>query len=348
MLNLYESKSLECIKDLIVSTLKNKNTSLHVQLLKLLQKHPELQREKEIWERLDYLLNTSTQIIKKEILKLLEIDNENFLKYLIEMYDDDSVEIRHFVFEKLSEMKNYKMIDAKTKVKLLYVGLSDNSQKIQTSAKKFLKNYMFSLGIFKNSKTHKDEKDQNMDVDGDLEDNPDTKIDNLKSRMKKVNISSRINKQDSDEDEEDEELLETAKDKIEKITSPLRLENKKKLKDSPSRVFDNLDVFLFYNDHKYSYTFQLITDAILEFTDKSNLKHFIKNILDNITSSINFNEHGYGIISDKKHHKNNINMMDISGGSTRSERGRRSFDMTPLFNDIFFLQSIFFIIKFFI
>ncbi len=334
---------MESIKDLIVSTLKNKNTSLHVQVLKLLQKHPELQREKEIWERLDHLLNTSTQIIKKEILKLLEIDNENFLKYLIEMYDDDSVEIRHFVFEKLSEMKNYEIIDAKTKVKLLYVGLSDNSQKIQTSAKKFLKNYMISLGIFKNSKTQKNEKEENMDVDGDIDDHRDSKIDNIKSRMKKVNLSSRINKQDADEDEEDEELLETAKDKIEKITSPLRLGIKKKLNDSPSRVFDKLEVFLFYNDHKYSYTFQLITDAILEFTDKSNLKHFIKNILENMTSAINSNEHNYGIISDKKYQKNNINMMDISGGSTRSERVRRSNDNTALFNDIFFLQSKFFL-----
>ncbi len=179
-----------------------------------------------------------------------------------------------------------------------------------------------------------------MDVDGDMEqDHRDFKNDDLKSNLKKLNLSSARKKQIDDVDDEDEKVLETAKEKIEKVTSPLKLGMKKKLKDSPSRIFDKLDVFVFYNHQKYSYSFQLITEAILEFADNSNLKDFIKNIVDNLISVTNPNEHPHGIISDNKHRKNNINMMDISGGSIGSIRAGRNYDKSALFNDIFFLQS---------
>jgi hypothetical protein len=294
-------------------------------VLKLLQKHTILQKENDIWERLEALLNNSTQVIKKEILKLLEIDNTKILSYLLEMYDDDAVEIRNFVYEKLSEIKNFDLIDPATKVKLLYVGLSDNSPKVQTSTKKFLKHYLYSLGVYKGKKQTVD--DDKMLVDQDNNNNTEVEHNLKKKFEKKLNL-------DNPEDESDDEPEGTAHDKIQKITSPMKLlQNKKKLTDSPSRVFDKLDIMTFYNHPKFSYTFSLITESIIEFTDNNDLLGFLLNIVENMKSVSSSQPEMKFLSSEKK--RKNVNNIEFS--SANSTDGK--IDQYALFNDIYFLQN---------
>jgi hypothetical protein len=271
--------------------LKGKQANAQLAVLKLLHKHPILQQQKDIWERLELLLNTSSQVIKKEILKLLEIDNHTILKYLLEMYDDDSAEIRTFVFEKLCEIKNYKLIDPKTKVRLLFVGLSDGNQKVYNAARRFLKNVLCSLGVYKKKNGDK------MDVDSE------------------------------ESKEEEVRRIESSREKIEKLTSPIRI--KKKLADSPSRIFDELDVTHFYSHAKYSATFGLITDAIIELTDYENLTGYVANIIDNLIQSTG-----------------KLDLKQITSARKKeyspSPIGKGTYiDKYALFNDIFFLQSKF-------
>jgi hypothetical protein len=289
----YEEKTLTQIKEFILHILKGKQANAQLAVLRLLQKQPSLQQQRDIWERLELLLNLSSQVIKKEILKLLDIDNHTILKYLLEMYDDDSAEIRCFVFEKLCEIKNYQLIDPKTKVRLLFVGLSDNSPKVCTAARKFLKNLLFSLGVYKKKK-------------GDL-----------------MDIDSEESKEDG------VRRIESTREKIEKVdklTSPIRA--KKKLADSPSRIFDELDVIHYYNHAKYSATFGLITDAVLELTDFDNIIGYIANIVENLVQATGKNELML-ITSAKK--------KDATPPSTI---GKGNYiDKYALFNDIFFLQS---------
>jgi hypothetical protein len=324
---LYNDETLKSIKEYILALLRSKQSNLHMSVLKLLQKHTILQKEPEIWERLESLLNNSTQAVKKEILKLLEIDNQNILKYLLEMYDDDSAEIRHFVFEKLSEIKDFGLIDARTKVKLLYIGLSDSNLKVQNSAKKFLKNFLFSLGIYNTSNKDqeepeiKDEVDQNDKMEVETPNAEEPQKTGKKGRKKK--------------DTKEEEEVETAQERILKATSPLKTAEKKKLKDSPSRVFDNLDIILYYNHAKYSYAFQLITEAIIEFTDHSNLVEFIQNIVDNMI-----------LISDcspeLKFHPTMTQASEMKrkkGAYASSLTKSSMLDKFAFFNDVYFLQN---------
>jgi hypothetical protein len=300
---------MEDIKNFILNILKSKQSQQHFQVLKLLQKHPILQQESDVWEKLENLLNSSTQLIKKEILKLLEIDNENILNYLLEMYDDESIEIRFFVYDKLAELKNFNVISPASMVKLLFVGLSDNSPKVQSSAKKFLKNYLNFIGVFKNP-----ESDQ-MLVDDD-------------SNSTSKNITEAVNKLKLDKDEEGELL---ASEKILKSNSPMKLLNKKKLSDSPSRVFDRLDIKNFYNHSKYSFTFQLITEAIIEFTDNPHILQYIKSIVENIISVTQSQ-------TDKKLFSSDNKQINIFADSTNSNKSQSRTDKYEIFNDIYFLH----------
>ena len=116
-------------------------------VLHLLDKVPELQKDSDIWERLEILINCDNKGIKREIIKIFENSNENVTKYLLEMFDDDSSEVRTFAFDKLSHIKNFDSISPKIKVKLFFIGLSDTSPKIHQNTKKILKQYLDSLGI---------------------------------------------------------------------------------------------------------------------------------------------------------------------------------------------------------
>lgn len=331
--SLYEKESLEDIKLFILNILRGKQISLHMSVLKLLQKHTVLQKEEDIWERLEALLNNSTQVIKKEILKLLEIDNTKILSYLLEMYDDDAVEIRNFVYEKLSEIKNFELIDPATKVKLLYIGLSDNSAKVQASAKKFLKHYLYSLGVYKGKKNTNSNLNQDDKMLVDQEINTVTEVEqNLKKKFeKKLNLD---NPEEESDDEPEGNL--NCHDKIQKTTSPMKLnKGKRKLTDSPSRVFDKLDIMTFYNHPKFSFTFSLITESIIEFTDNSDLIGFLSNIVENMKSVSSSQPEMKFLSSEKKRGKKN--MKEIEFSSACSTDGK--IDQYALFNDIYFLQN---------
>ena len=149
---LYRASSLESIKLYLLNILRGKQTFLITLVLQLLSKVPSLLKENEIWERLEILINGPNKSIKKEIIRLFELNNEDILKYLVKMYDDDSTEIRIFAYEKLSKCKLFYTVDSRNKVKIFYIGLSDSNEKIREYAKRILKNYLVQLDILKKAK----------------------------------------------------------------------------------------------------------------------------------------------------------------------------------------------------
>lgn len=314
---------MEEIKFYILNILKGKQTVLLLSVIHLLEKHPTLQKDSDIWERLETLLNGDNKTIKREIIKLFENSNENITKYLLEMYDDDSAEIRLFSFEKLCKMSNFHNIDPKTKVKLFFVGLSDSSPKIQQSGKKLLKNFLNFLGIIKSKASSKENKikdEDRMDIDSEEENqkNSETK--------KKLFSDDSSDNEDKNEESSQDDKEDTAKSKIEKATSPMKPKGKK-LTDSPSRIFDELDVITYYNHPKYSYVFTLITEAMLEIIDKDDIISFCRDIIDNFTSIINK-------VGEIKHFS-----TEKKRSSQFSSSGKEKIDKYALFNDIYFLQS---------
>ena len=120
---LYKSNSLDNIKLYLLNILRGKQTFLITLILQLLAKVPSLLKENEIWERLEILINGPNKNIKKEIIRLFELNNEDILKYLLKMYDDDSTEIRLFAYEKLSKCKLFYTIEHKNKINILYIRL---------------------------------------------------------------------------------------------------------------------------------------------------------------------------------------------------------------------------------
>ena len=317
---LYKSETLEDIKSYLLNILKGKQTILLMGVLHLLDKVPELQKDSDIWERLEILINGDNKGIKREIIKIFENSNENITKYLLEMFDDDSSEIRTFAYDKLTRIKNFDSISPKIKVKLFFIGLSDTSPKIHQNTKKILKQYLDSLGILKSKnneiKEIKEEEDK-MEIDED-------DIEKSKDKENKIN---------EEEKSESNDLNITTKEKISRATTPLKPLGKK-LKDSPSRIFDELDVISFYNHPKFSYVFPLIVEAMLEIIDKDDIIQFIKEIIENLTSIIN----KIGEIKQFSEKK-------IKRNTTFSSNNKERLDKYALFNDIYFVQNILCVLK---
>ena len=176
------------------------------------------------------------------------------------MYDDDSTEIRIFAYEKLSKCKLFYTVDSRNKVKIFYIGLSDSNEKIREFTKKILKNYLFQLDILKKNK-----EENKMDVE------EGSKNDEANKNQEKEN------KNKNNEEEESINMNTTAKEKIEKMNSPIQNIGKK-LKDSPSRIFDELDVSSYYNHPVYSYVYPLITQHMIELVDKDVIIEYCRNI----------------------------------------------------------------------
>ena len=309
---LYESETLEEIKNYILNILKGKQTVLIQSVLHFLEKHPSLQKDSDVWERLEMLLNGTNKTIKREIIKLFENSNANITKYLLDMYDDESSEIRQFAFEKLCRVQNFHTIDSKVKVKIFFVGLGDTSPKIQEYGKKLLKNYMTFLGIIK-AKSSKEKDNDRMDIDDE-----DTK--------KKL-FDEEEDNEDKNENSSQEDPHDTAQSKIQKATSPMKPKGKK-LTDSPSRIFDELDVISYYNHPKFSYVYTLITDAMMEIIDQEDIVNFCKDIIENFTSIINKIGEIKQFSTEKKRR------------SSFSSSGKEKIDKYALFNDIYFLQNV--------
>ena len=318
---LYKSNSLESIKLYLLNILRGKQTFLITLVLQLLSKVPSLLKENEIWERLEILINGPNKSIKKEIIRLFELNNEDVLKYLVKMYDDDSTEIRIFAYEKLSRSRLFHTVDSRNKVKIFYIGLSDSNEKIREFTKRILKFYLMHLEILKSNKSKEENK---MDVEEGSK-NGDNNNQEKENKNKEM-------------DEESINMNSTAKEKIEKINSPIQNIGKK-LKDSPSRIFDELDVASYYNHPVFSYVYPLITQHMIELIDKDVIIEYCRNIMYNLKSTV-------------------LNQNNEIGGTTSFEKRRKSWnsqftssnvkgangyiDKFALFSDLFFYQNILF------
>jgi hypothetical protein len=297
--------------------------------LKFLQKNPLLQKDENVWSRLEYLLYNSKQGIKMEILKLLIIDDPKTLKYLIDLYDDESSEIRHFVFDKISEIKNFDLISSTEKLKLFYIGLSDNNQKVFDSAQKFLKKFISHLKIIKSDKVNYSSlnynNNNNMHFDASFE-----------NRKNEDSFNCTLN------------------EKIKLNSSPLKVKNK--LEESPIRLFDHLDAYKYYNHPKLSYAFCLITAQLVELIDNDDLIFYINDIIENLKSFVDENlniEYNNNDINNNIDNNNTINntinpfkdrknkksAIGFSSGKKEKANNNNNLNKLNTFNDLFFLQS---------
>ena len=317
---LYKSSSLDNIKIYLLNILRGKQTFLITLVLQLLAKIPSLLKENEIWERLEILINGPNKNIKKEIIRLFELNNEDILKYLLKMYDDDSTEIRIFAYEKLSKSKLFYTIEPRHKVRIFYIGLCDTNEKIKDYTKRILKYYLIHLDILKSNKNKDDNKME------------------IEEGQKNENGENKEKKEDMEVDEDSFNVNSTAKEKIEKINSPIQNIGKK-LKDSPSRIFDELDITSYYNHPVYSYVYSLITEHMIELIDKDVIIEYCRNIMFNLKSTI----------SDSKAELTNTTSFEKRRKSWNNQftssnlKGANGFiDKFALFSDLFFYQNILF------
>ena len=321
---LYKSNSLDNIKLYLLNILRGKQTFLITLVLQLLAKVPNLLKETEIWERLEILINGPNKNIKKEIIRLFELNNEDILKYLLKMYDDDSSEIRVFAYEKLSKSKLFYTIEPRHKVRIFYIGLCDTNEKIKDYTKRILKYYLIHLDILK---TNKSKDDNKMDVED--------------SNVSKIEEGENAKKEKNDEMDIDEDSINansTAKEKIQKINSPIQNIGKK-LKDSPSRIFDELDVSTYYNHPIYSYVYSLITEHMIELIDKDVIIEYCRNIMFNLKSTVSnaLNELSKSTSFEKRRKSWN------SQFTSSNIKGANGFiDKFALFSDLFFYQNVLF------
>ena len=174
------------------------------------------------------------------------------------MIDDESSEMRLFAFEKLTKIQNFDVLDSKIKIKIFFIGLSDNNPKIKQAAQKILKNYLDLLGILKQ---------KNFDISENKMD-----LDDESNNLNKNNDS--IMKFEESNNKKENNIISSAKDKIEKATTPLKFKTKK-LNDSPSRIFDELDITTYYNHPKFSYVFNLIVENMFEIIEKEDIIKFL-------------------------------------------------------------------------
>ena len=318
---LYKSNSLESIKLYLLNILRGKQTFLITLVLQLLSKVPSLLKENEIWERLEILINGPNKSIKKEIIRLFELNSEDILKYLVKMYDDDSTEIRIFAYEKLSKCKKFYTVDSRNKVKIFYIGLSDSNEKIREFTKRILKFYLIHLEILKKSK------DENK---MDLEEGSKNEEGANKENKEKENKNNEM-------DEESINMNSTAKEKIEKLNSPIQNIGKK-LKDSPSRIFDELDVSSYYNHPVYSYVYPLITQHMIELIDKDVIIEYCRNIMYNLKSTVQNQISEIGKTSLEKRRKS----WNSQFTSSNVKGANGYIDKFALFSDLFFYQNVLF------
>ena len=321
---LYKSNSLDNIKLYLLNILRGKQTFLITLVLQLLAKVPNLLKENEIWERLEVLINGPNKNIKKEIIRLFELNNEDILKYLLKMYDDDSTEIRVFAYEKLSKSKLFYTIEPRHKVRIFYIGLCDTNEKIKDYTKRILKYYLIHLDILK---TNKNKDDNKMEVEDS----------NVSKNEEGDNVIKKEKNDEMDVDEDSINANSTAKEKIQKINSPIQNIGKK-LKDSPSRIFDELDVSTYYNHPIYSYVYSLITEHMIELIDKDVIIEYCRNIMFNLKSTVNNSLNELSNTSFEKRRKSWNSQFTSS-----NIKGVNGFiDKFALFSDLFFYQNILF------
>lgn len=300
----YLDDTLEDIKEAILSCLCSKMGNIQELGLNLLKKVPYFQKNKEIKLKMEELLSSSSVKVKRDILGLIDLTDKNKLDYLIEMHDDESGEIRLFVYEKLS-MLQISQLDSATKIKLFFIGLSDPIERNRNSARKVLKHYMVEQGIL-------DEKFHQL--------NTGSTYKNIKSnQMELDDDQSNTNKSFTDEGI-------TAKEKLEYVTSPLKVKQVG-FTNLASRILDDLHVSEFYNHSKYSSCFELLVESIIDMSDLDSLKSNLNLIIENLEL------YNYPIYNNE-----NIlpNLNNSNLGESAEKRGDAS--MILVLSDVMFLQ----------
>lgn len=245
-----------------------------IKYLKIVQKNIALQKDDDIWKCLEELIESSPVAIKKEIIKLLDFENNSSkLKYLLDMYDDDNWEIRNLVIEKLSSLSNFDLIDTNNKIRILFIGLSDKNDKVKQNTKKFFKNYLNFLGIITDKKEFSKDNNDDMAID--------EKVEDVTFKTENVKLSD-----ENDEDNENNKI-QTVDEKIRIATSPLKFNKKAKIKLSPAILFDKLNFINYYFNPKLSYVFQLVTDALIECSSYDSLIDLYEQIIYHLLSTSN-------------------------------------------------------------
>jgi hypothetical protein len=191
------------------------------------------------------------------------------------MYDDDNWEIRSLVIDKLSSLKNFDLIDTGHKIRILFIGLSDKNEKVKSSAKRFFKHYLNFLGIITDKNQPLEENKDSMVIDENLND-----------------VTFRSNKIKLDEDDEEsspylKEKGQTVDEKIDNALSPLKLKKRQKIQLSPAILFDKLNFINYYFNPKYSYVFQLVTEALIESSSLDSLTELFEGIVNHIMTASN-------------------------------------------------------------
>ena len=211
-------------------------------------------------------------------------------------------------------------IEPRHKVRIFYIGLCDTNEKIKDYTKRILKYYLIHLDILKSNKNKDDNK---MEVE---------------ENQKKEDGEKKEKKDDMEVDEDSFNANSTAKEKITKINSPIQNIGKK-LKDSPSRIFDELDVSSYYNHPVYSYVYSLITEHMIELIDKDVIIEYCRNIMFNLKSTVSEDlTELTKTTSFEKRRKSWNNQFTSS-----NLKGANGFiDKFALFSDLFFYQNILF------
>lgn len=287
----YNDETLEDIKESILNCLKGKIIGNQEKAIKFLKDIPLLQSEPEIVEKLEELLNNGTVVIRKEVLSLFDANDPSKINCLSDMIDDDNPEIRYFVYDRILKINDTSLISKKMKVKLLFIGLSEADLKARATVKNIIKKIMKEMGILEGALPKKDKK-------------------------KKININS-------DKTESFEE--KTIEEKIEEVLSPKKIgeDDDCDMKLSPSRFFDALEIFEFINHPKYSYTFDLIAEALIYIVDENSLLRFLRQIIVNLTN---------------KRSKIDNMILQTQDEEIINNKSDDSKYEASFFNDLFFLQ----------
>lgn len=274
--NYYKPESLDEIKECILSALRSKANNYQDAALKFLKKFPTIQNDNDVKERLDEMLLTAPVQIKKSVLGLIDISTGNKLDSLLEMCDDESSEVRAFVFEKLYKLDTLSYVDKKMKVKLFFIGLSEADNKNKGLAKNLLRKLMKEIGIL--GRSNKNQNNIGNLAQSGVKDSSHMDIDES-------------NNNDIDKDNNDENSREyinnglTVEEKIANMTSPKKQpENSNfSIKNCPSQLFNELEVLENYNHPKYSHAFELITEAIIGIIDDESLTNCLHTIVDGLS-----------------------------------------------------------------
>ena len=112
------------------------------------------------------------------------------------------------------------------------------------------------------------------------------------------------------------------------------------MKDSPSRIFDELDVSSYYNHPVFSYVYPLITQHMIELIDKDVIIEYCRNIMYNLKSTVinQLPELGNNTTSFEKRRQS----WNSQFTSSNIKGANGNINKFSLFSDLFFYQNVLF------